>query len=196
MKLKLTSYWCVVLFLAIAAVPVLAQFEVTPDQFGDSQSSSRNAAGFSPAAGLQQQIALQTSLLERYHHQIADQVALVEQSWQLLISPEGSADEAGESIALSVNQKRLGALVQFLEDPIRVAEANLASLETRQAALMSSAKDHPSIVRHANPQASALMASSPSSSLDAMKHGRPSSRISDSRTNDAETVKHTIALNH
>jgi hypothetical protein len=177
MKLKLTSYWYLVLFLAMAAVPALAQ------------TNSRNAATVDPVAGLQQQIALQTSLLAGYHHQISDQAAVVEESWQLLISPEGSADEAGESIALSVNQKRLGALVRFLEDPIGIAEANLASLETKQAALMASANAHPPAVRHASPQERVLMASSPSGSAGPVKHGALSPRTAEARTRETESLK-------
>lgn len=195
MKLKFKLYCCVVLFLAMTVAPALAQFEVTPDHFGDRQTDSRNAASVNPAS-LQKQIAVQTSLLASYHHQIADQVTAVEQSWRLLISPEGSADEAGESIALSVNQKRLAALVRFLEDPIRVAEANLASLETKQAALMAPAKDHPPAVRHVSRRQRVLMASSPSGSAEPVKHAGASPGSSEGSTKDAESVKHTIALNH
>lgn len=194
MKLKFKLSWYVVLFLAMAAAPALAQFEVTPDHFGDRQTDSRNAASVNPAS-LQKEIAAQASLLASYHHQIADQVAVVEQSWQLLISPEGSADEAGESIALSVNQKRLAALVRYLEDPIRVAEANLASLETKQAALMAPAKDHPPAVRHVSRHERVLMASSPSGSANPVRGGA-SLGSSEGSTKDAESVKHTIALNH
>jgi len=159
--------WFRVVFLAMAIVPAVAQFEIAPDHFGDSPSKNEDAADSIPSAALKQQIAEQSSLLADYRRQIQAQAALVEEARQLLISPEGSADEGGESIALTISEKKLQALQRLLEGPIRVAEANLASLETRQSALMASANDRSSTARHA---------------------GLPS-RISDTRTGEVESLR-------
>lgn len=188
--------WLLVQFLAMAIVPAVAQFEIAPDHPGDGPLKNANAADSNPAGALRQQIAEQTLLLEDYRRQIQAQAALVEEARQLLISPEGSADEAGESIALSVSEKRLQALQGFLEDPIRVAEANLALLETRRAALMAPAKDRPPAVQNASGQARVLVAWSPSSSPDRAKQSRLSRQTSEPGTRDTESMKHTVALNH
>lgn len=140
--------WFPVVFLAMAIVPTLAQHESVPVRLGDSRSKTGNPSDSNARAALKQQIADQTALLDDYRRQIEVEATLVEQARQLLISPEGSADEAGESIALSICEKRLQALERFLEDPIWVAEANLASLESKHAALMASAF----AIRHASRQ--------------------------------------------
>jgi hypothetical protein len=174
-------------FLAMAAMPALAQFEISPDHFGSDQPNSEKAADSGPAAHLKQQIAEQISLLAGYRSQIETQAALVEQSRQLLISPAGSADEAGESIALSVNEKRLEELKRSLADRIRVAETILAGLETKQAVLMASAKDRPPVV--ARRQARVLKTPARSASLYSGIHNGLPPQTPDSRTRETEISK-------
>ena len=188
--------WFLVVFLAMAIVPALAQHESVPVRPGDSRSKTGNPSDSNARAALKQQIADQVALLDDYRRQIQVEATLVEHARQLLISPEGSADEAGESVALSICEKELQALERFLEDPIRVAEANLASLESKHAALMASATDRASAIRHASRRERVQTALSSSGSTNPVKHGGPSLGSAEASTKDAETVKHTVALNH
>jgi len=194
--MKLGSYRFLPWLVVFATLPAFAQFEVNPDRFDDGPSSAEAQSVSRASAELSGQIAEQQSLLASYRGKIAAEAALVEQARQRLISPEGSADEAGESIALSVSEERLEKLQRSLADPIRVAETILAGLETRQAALMASATEHPPAVRRASRKATVLMASSRSASLYPAIHGGLSQRASLPKTSDAERLKHPLALNH
>jgi len=133
-------YRALPLALALIALPAWAQFDVNPDHF-DQQAAAIATASSPQAINMQQQIAAEQARLNGYRKQIADKATEVEEAMQMLTSPAGSADEAGESIALAAQQKQLEQLKNSLAGPMMESEQRIARLQKGQsAAIVANAK--------------------------------------------------------
>lgn len=131
-------YRALPLALALMVFPAWAQFDVSPDHF-DAQATTRASAAPPYAMSMQQQkIAAEQARLNDYRKQIADKAAEVEQARQVLISPAGTADEAGESIALAAQQKQLDEVKKSLAGPMQESELRIAQLQKDQNAVLLS----------------------------------------------------------
>ena len=141
MKLKARSYWFALLLLVMSAVPAGAQFEVNPDHFDDSSSSSRKVTHSNSAADLKLQdlkmqdlklqIREQKKLLVSYQGQLLEKSALVAKARQAL----GDSGSAAARNDLLRQKSELRELRESLANPIRDAQLALARLERQQQAL-------------------------------------------------------------
>lgn len=121
--MKLTrSYWFVGLFLAMVAAPAVAQFEVSPDHFGDDVQKPGSSR---PAVSLQQQIGAQRALLATYRSQIKNKAALVRKAQRDLKRSAPGADDSDLKNTLVRQQRELERLRRSLLD----GEAALTRLE-------------------------------------------------------------------
>ena len=141
MKLKARSYWFAVLLLVMSSVPVLAQFEVSPDHFEDSSSSTRQVAHPTSAANLKlqdlkMQIGEQKKLLMSYQDQLLEKSALVAKARQAL----GDSGSAAARNDLLRQKSELRELRESLASPVRDAQLALARLEQQQQALRAAAR--------------------------------------------------------
>jgi len=153
-------YRALPLALALMALPAWAQFDVNPDHF-DAQPAARTMAAAPQAISLQQQqIATEQTRLNGYRKQIVDKAADVEHARQLLISPAGSADEAGESIALAVQQKQLDELKKSLAGPMQESKLRIARLQKDQNAVGLSIAKAPASVHKLHSHKPVMMAAS------------------------------------
>ena len=76
MKLNAKSYWLALLLLMMSAVPAVAQFEVSPDNFSDNTSSSGQVARSNSMTDLKLQIAEQKKLLASYQGRLRQKSTL------------------------------------------------------------------------------------------------------------------------
>ena len=153
-------YRALPLALALMTLPAWAQFDVTPDHFDEQTAVAARAAAPQAMSMQQQQIAAEQARLNGYHKQIADKAAQVEQARQVLTSPTGSADEAGESIALAAQQKQLNNLKKSLAGPMRESELRMARLQKDQNAVVVSSAKTPASVRKLHSQKAVIVAAS------------------------------------
>jgi hypothetical protein len=133
--MKLRFYWFLMLFVAMAVVRAVAQFEVSPDHFDDSPSVSQKPANSSPAANLKRQIAEQKKLLASYQDRLLQKSALVTKARQAL-ETSGSATARNDLLR---QKSALRELRQSLGGPVREAQLVLARLERQRQALRPSA---------------------------------------------------------
>lgn len=119
---------------------------MNPDHF-DQQAAATATPSSPQATSVQQrQIAVEQARLNGYRKQIADKATQVEQATQLLTSQVGSADEAGESIALSAQQKQLDHLKKSLVTAMQESELRIARLQKGQnAAIVANTKARVSV---------------------------------------------------
>lgn len=127
-------YRALPLALAFITLPAWAQFDVAPDHFDLQAAAAASAAAPQAMSVHQQQIAAEQARLDGYRKQIAEKAVQVEQARQVLISPAGSADEAGESIALAAQQKQLDHLKKSLAEPMHESELRIVQLQKDQNA--------------------------------------------------------------
>jgi len=81
MKLNAKSYWLALLLLMMSAVPAVAQFEVSPDNFSDNTSSSGQVARSNSMTDLKlqdlkMQIGEQKKLLASYQDRLRQKSTL------------------------------------------------------------------------------------------------------------------------
>jgi len=81
MKLNAKSYWLALLLLMMSAVPAVAQFEVSPDNFSDNTSSSGQVARSNSMTDLKLQIAEQKKLLASYQGRLRQKSTLASIPW-------------------------------------------------------------------------------------------------------------------
>ncbi|HEY2915486.1 MAG TPA: hypothetical protein VGK21_19120 [Candidatus Angelobacter sp.] len=141
MKLKARSYWFALLLLVMFSVPAVAQFEVSPDHFEDSSSSTRQVAHSNSAANLKlqdlkMQIGEQKKLLASFQDKLLQKSSLVAKARQAL---EDSGSAAARNDFLR-QKKELRELRESLAGPVRDAQLHLARLERQQQALRPSAR--------------------------------------------------------
>lgn len=141
MKLKLRFCWFL-MFLAMATVPAVAQFEVSPDHFDEDSSNSRKVADARPQEGLKQQIAEQRALLNSYQEQIQRKTAVMDRARYDAGSSANGADSAAAREKFLRQQRELRDLRQVLAKPIHDARVALNGLERKQAALRPVAQPH------------------------------------------------------
>jgi hypothetical protein len=115
------------------SVPAVAQFEVSPDHFDDPPATPAQTSA-AQKEHVRLQMASAQAELKKCHKQIENKAAEVEQARQLLLSPAGSADEAGESFALAARERELKQLKTSLAAPIHEAELRIAKLQRDQNA--------------------------------------------------------------
>lgn len=132
--MKLRFCWFL-MFLAMATVPAVAQFEVSPDHFDDDSSNSRKFADARPQDALKQQIAEQKALLASYQEQIQRKTAVMHRARYDVGSSANGADSAAARENFLRQQKELRDLRQVLAKPIHDARAALNQLERKQDAL-------------------------------------------------------------
>ena len=118
------------------SVPAVAQFDVSPDHFDDPPATPAQAS-VAQKENIRFQMARAQAELKKCHKQIENKAAEVEQARQLLLSPTGSADEAGESFALAERERELKQLKKALAAPIHDAELRIAKLQRDQNAVAS-----------------------------------------------------------
>ena len=134
MKLKLRFFWFVT-FLAMATVPAVAQFEVSPDHFDEDSSNRRTLADVRPQDALKQQIAEQKALLASYQEQIQRKTAVVNRTGHDVGTSANGANGAAARENFLRQQRELRDLRQVLAKPIHDASVALAGLERKQHAL-------------------------------------------------------------
>lgn len=149
--MKLRFNWFLMLFLAVAVVPAVAQFEVSPDHFDDNPSSSRQADHSNSLTGLKLRVAEQKKLLAGYQDRLVQKTALVEKARQAL---ENSGSATARNNLLR-QKSDLRELRQSLDGPVRDAQLALVRLEQQQQALRPSAR-----ARHERSSTSAVLSSS------------------------------------
>src|ERR1041385_5163537 len=136
MKLKARSYWFALLLLLMSAVPAVAQFEVNPDHFEDSSSSSQQVTHSNSAESLKLQIAEQKKVLAGYQDQLLQKSAVVAKARQAL-SNSGSASARDDYFR---QKSELRELRESLAVPVHNAQLTLVRLERQQHALRAAAR--------------------------------------------------------
>ena len=134
MQLKLRFFWFL-MFVAMATVPAVAQFEVSPDHFDEDSANGRKVADARPLEGLKQQIAEQKTLLASYQEQIQRKTAVMERARYNVGSSANAADKAAARENFLTQQRELHELRQVLAKPIHDAIVALNGLERKQDAL-------------------------------------------------------------
>src|ERR1700757_4086961 len=131
MTCNYTRYIALLALAVLFSVPAAAQFEVSPDHFDEPPATPvQTSAAQKENARLE--LARARAELRKCRKQIEDKTAEVEQARQLLLSPAGSADEAGESFALAARERELKQLKKRLAGPIHDAELRIAELQRDQ----------------------------------------------------------------
>ena len=134
MQLKLRFCWFL-MFLTMATVPAVAQFEVSPDHFDEDSANGRKVADARPLEGLKQQIAEQKTLLASYQEQIQRKTAVMDRARYNVGSSANGADKAAARENFLTQQRELHELRQALAKPIHDARVALHGLERKQNAL-------------------------------------------------------------
>src|ERR1700760_3092075 len=93
-------YIAVLALAVLFSIPAAAQFEVSPDHFDDPPATPVQTSA-AQKENARMEMASARAELKKCQKQIEDKAAEVEQARELLLSPAGSADEAGESFALA-----------------------------------------------------------------------------------------------
>lgn len=137
MKLNAKSY-CFTLLLLMFAAPAFAQFEVSPDHFDDTPSSSRQVDHSKSVTGLRLQIAEQKKLLAGYQDQLLQKSALVAKARQA----SGNSGSAAARNDYFTQKSELRELRQSLAGPIHNAQLALARLERQGQAVRPLAGSH------------------------------------------------------
>ena len=132
MKLRFCWFF---MFVAMATVPAVAQFEVSPDHFDEDSSNRRKVADARPQDGLKQQIAEQKALLTSYQEQIQRKTAVMDRARYDVGSSAKGADSAAARENFLRLQRELRGLRQVLAKPIHDATVALNQLERKQDAL-------------------------------------------------------------
>jgi hypothetical protein len=131
MTCNYTRYIVLLALAVLLSIPAAAQFEVSPDHFNEPPATPvQTSAAQKENARLE--LASARAELKKCRKQIEDKTAEVAQARQLLLSPAGSADEAGESFALAAREKELNQLRKTLAAPIHDAELRIAELQRDQ----------------------------------------------------------------
>src|ERR1700748_1911196 len=133
MQLKLRFFWFLMFVaMAMATVPAVAQFEVSPDHFDEDSANGRKVADARPLEGLKQQIAAQKTLLASYQEQIQRKTAVMDRARYNVGSSANGADKAAARKKFLTQQREPPELRQVLAKPIHDAIVALNGLERKQ----------------------------------------------------------------
>ncbi len=115
----------------VLAVPVAAQFEVTPDHFSDASANQPTQRALTK---LKDQIAARQQELDGYYQALHRQLDAVEQARELAVGSGAMGDAAGMYIeAYRQEQRTLEALTFQLNTRISAAQAAISALENQLA---------------------------------------------------------------